>query len=138
MLVGAFLWALHVIAVGRVTPRRDPFLLATVQYFVCALLSLLAALALERWEWDGVLLAGPAILYAGVLSAGLGYTTQIVAQSHTTPARTAVILSSEAVFAAFFGWLLLGEGLTARQLLGCGLMLAGMVSAQISSTFTPS
>ncbi len=133
VLAGAFFWALHVIAVGRVTPGRDPFFLATVQYFVCALLSLLAALALERWEWNGVLLAGPAILYTGVLSAGLGYTTQIVAQRHTTPARAAIILSSEAVFAALSGWLLLSEGLTTRQLLGCGLMLAGMLLAQTSS-----
>jgi len=131
VLVSAFLWAFHVIAVGRVAPGRDPFLLATVQYFVCALLSLPAALALERWEWSGMLLAGPAILYAGAISAGLSYTTQIVAQPHTTPARAAIILSGEAVFATLFGWLLLGEGLTARQLLGCGLMLAGMLLAQI-------
>jgi len=133
VLTGAFLWACHVIAIGRMAPGRDPFFLAMVQYFVCALLSLLAALALERWEWEGVLLAGPAILYAGVFSAGLGYTIQIVAQRHATPARAAIILSSEAVFAAFFGWLLLGEGLTAHQLLGCGLMLAGMILAQTSS-----
>jgi len=133
VLLSAFLWAFHVIAVGRVATGRDPFLLATVQYFVCALLSLPAALALERWEWSGVLLAGPAVLYAGVLSTGLSYTAQIVAQLHTTSARAAIILSSEAIFAALFGWLLLGEELTAHQLLGCGLMLAGMLLAQTSS-----
>jgi drug/metabolite transporter (DMT)-like permease len=61
----------------------------------------------------------------------LGYTGQVVAQRRTTPARAAIILSMEAVFAAFFGWLLLGERLTAQQLLGCGLMLAGMLLAQV-------
>ena len=133
VLVSAFLWASHVIAIGRITPGRDPLRLALVQYFVCALLSLLAALVVERWRWDGLLLAGPAILYTGVLSAGLGYTGQVVAQRRTTPARAAIILSMEAVFAALFGNLLLGERLTAQQLLGCGLMLAGMLLAQVSS-----
>jgi drug/metabolite transporter (DMT)-like permease len=137
VLAGAFLWALHVIAIGRITPGRDPLRLALVQYFVCAALSLLAALVLERGTWDGVLLAGPAILYTGILSTGLGYTGQVVAQRRTTPARAAIILSMEAVFAVLFGNLLLGERLTPQQLLGCGLMLAGMLLAQVSS-FTPS
>ena len=133
VLVSAFLWASHVIAIGRITPGRDPLRLALVQYFVCVLLSLLAALALERGMWDGLLLAGPAILYTGILSTGLGFTSQVVAQRRTTPARAAIILSMEAVFAALFGWLLLGERLTAQQLLGCGLMLAGMLLAQVAS-----
>ncbi len=133
VLVSAFLWASHVIAIGRITPGRDPLRLALVQYFVCALLSLLAALVVERWRWDGLLLAGPAILYTGILSAGLGYTAQVVAQRRTTPGRAAIILSMEAVFAALFGNLLLGERLTPQQLLGCGLMLAGMLLAQVSS-----
>ncbi len=133
VLFSAFLWAFHVIAVGRVATGRDPFLLAMVQCFVCALLSLPAALALERWEWSGMLLAGPAIFYAGAISTGLGYTTQIVAQPRTTPAHAVIILSGEAVFAAFFGWLLLGEELTVHQLCGCGLMLAGILLAQTSS-----
>jgi drug/metabolite transporter (DMT)-like permease len=131
VLAGAFLWASHVIAIGRIAPGRDPLRLAMVQYFVCATLSLLAALALERWTWGGVLLAGPAIVFTGVLSTALGYTTQVIAQRHTPPTHAAIILSSEAVFAAFFGWLLLGETLTIQQLVGCGLMLAGMVVAQM-------
>ncbi|MDY6876326.1 MAG: DMT family transporter [Chloroflexota bacterium] len=133
VLGGAFLWALHVIAIGRIVPGRDPLRLALVQYFVCALFSLLVALALERETWDGVLLAGPAILYTGILSTGLGYTGQVVAQRRTTPARAAIILSMEAVFAVLFGWLLLGERLAARQFLGCGLMLVGMVVAQLGT-----
>jgi len=137
VLAGAFLWASHVIAIGRITPGRDPLRLALVQYFVCATLSLLAALVLERGTWDGILLAGPAILYTGILSTGLGYTGQVVAQRRTTPARAAIILSMEAVFAALFGNLLLGERLTPQQLLGCGLMLAGMLLAQVASS-TPS
>lgn len=131
VLLGALMWALHVIAIGKIAPGRDPLHLALIQYAVCALLSLILSLTLEGQAWGSLLLVGPAVLYAGVLSTGLAYTGQIVAQRHTTPAHAAIILSMESAFAAFFGWLLLGETLTPWQLLGCGLMLAGMLLAQV-------
>jgi drug/metabolite transporter (DMT)-like permease len=133
VLAGAFLWALHVIAVGRLVPGRDPLRLALIQYAVCGLLSAVAALAIERETWGGIPLAVPAILYAGVLSTGLAYTGQIVAQRHVPPAHTAVIMSMESIFAALSGWLMLDERLTGQQLAGCGLMLAGMLLAQVGT-----
>lgn len=133
VLAGAFLWALHVIAVGRFAPGHDPLRLALVQYAVCGLLSGGAALALEWGTWNNLAAAMPAILYAGVLSTGLAYTGQIVAQRHAPPADAAIIMSMESVFAALAGWLMLGEHLTSQQLVGCGLVLAGMLLAQISA-----
>jgi drug/metabolite transporter (DMT)-like permease len=127
----ALMWGFHVVAIGRVAPRRDPLRLAFLQYAICALLSLPAALVLEPGTWGGLLLVIPATLYAGVLSIGLGYTTQIIAQRHTTPTHAAIILSTESVFAALAGWLVLGESLSGKQLLGCGLMLTGMLLAQV-------
>jgi len=108
------MWALHVIAIGLVAPGRDPLRLAFLQYATCALLSLPAALVLEPGTWGGLLLVIPAILYAGILSLGLGYTTQVVARRHTTPMHAAIILSTESVFAALAGWLVLGESLSAE------------------------
>jgi drug/metabolite transporter (DMT)-like permease len=131
ILLGALVWALHVIAVGRFAPGRDPLRLALVQYTVCSLLSVPTALLLEPGTWPGLLLAAPAVLYSGFLSIGLGYTGQIVAQRHTSPTHAAIILSLESVFAALSGWLALGEALSTRQLTGCGLMLAGMLLAQV-------
>jgi drug/metabolite transporter (DMT)-like permease len=131
VLISALVWALHVIAVGRFVRGRDPLRLALVQYAVCSLLSIPATLLLEPGTWSGLLLAVPAVLYAGVLSIGLGYTGQIVAQQHTSPTHAAIILSLESVFAALSGWLVLGEALAPRQLVGCGLMLAGMLLAQV-------
>jgi drug/metabolite transporter (DMT)-like permease len=131
VLIGAVVWALHVIAIGHLAPGRDPLRLALVQYALCSLISLLAALILESGTWPGLLLAGPAVLYAGVLSIGLGYTGQLVAQRHTSPTHAAIILSLEFVFAALSGWIVLGEALTPRQLIGCGVMLAGMVCTQL-------
>ena len=127
----AFVWALHVIAIGRVTPGRDALRLALFQYLVCALLSVPVALLVEPGTWAGLVFAVPAVLYAGVVSIGLGYTAQVVPQRHTTPSHAAIILSAESVFAALTGWLVLGEALSPRQLVGCGLMLTGMLLAQL-------
>ena len=88
---------------------------------------------LEWGSWDGVLKAAPSILYAGVFSTGLAYTGQVVAQRHAPAADAAIILSMESVFAALSGWLALGETLTEQQLVGCALMFAGMLLAQLPS-----
>ena len=131
VLGSAAVWALHVIAIGRIAPGRDPLRLALIQFVVCSLLSFPAALLLEPGSWLGLPLAAPAILYAGVLSIGLGYTGQIVAQRAVGSTRAAIILSTESVFAALFGWLVLGEALKPQQLVGCGFMLAGMLLARL-------
>ncbi len=135
VLGSAVIWALHVIAIGQIAPGRDPLRLALLQFAVCSLLSLPASLVLEPGTWPGLLLAVPAVLYAGVLSIGLGYTGQVVAQRHAKPTHAAIILSLESLFAALFGWLILGEALSPLQLLGCGLMLTGMLLAQLPVTF---
>ena len=126
----ALLWTLHVVAVGKIAPGRDPLFLAITQYLTCAALSLPFALALEGGTAAGLRAAAPAILYTGLLSTALGYTGQVVAQRYAPATHAAIILSGEAVFAALFGWWLLGERMTARQLVGSGLMLAGMLLAQ--------
>lgn len=131
VLGSAAIWALHVIAIGRIAPGRDPLRLALVQFVVCSLLSFVTAVTLEPATWAGLLLAGPAVVYTGVLSIGLGYTGQVVAQRHTDPTHAAIILSLESAFAALFGWLILGEALLPQQLTGCGLMLGGMLLAQL-------
>jgi drug/metabolite transporter (DMT)-like permease len=131
VLLGAFMWALHVIVMGRVAPGQDPIRLAAAQYVVCALLCTVSAAVLEWGLWDNVLKAAPSILYAGVMSTGLAYTLQIVGQRHAPPADAAIIMSSEAVFAALAGWLVLGEAMTTQQTLGCALMLGGMLLAQL-------
>jgi drug/metabolite transporter (DMT)-like permease len=133
VLLGAFVWAMHVIAVGRLAPGQDPLKLAATQYVVCALLCATMALVLEWGKWGNVLKAAPSILYAGVFSTGLAYTGQVVAQRHAPAADAAIIMSMESVFAALSGWLVLDETLTGQQLVGCALMFAGMLLAQLPS-----
>ena len=132
-LVGAVFWALHVILIGRLAQRVDVLRLALMQYLVCGLLSLTTGLLFESSTAPGLVSAWWAILYTGVLSVGLGYTLQVIGQQHAPAADASVILSGEAVFAALAGWLILDERLTPWQLLGCALMLAGMLLAQAST-----
>jgi drug/metabolite transporter (DMT)-like permease len=129
-LAGAVLWALHVIFTGRLVQRLDVLHFAVGQYLVCGLASLALGLVFEAKALPALVEYSWAIAYAGLISVGLGYTLQAVGQRIAPPADAAIILSLEAVFAALAGWIFLGELLTPPQLLGCGIMLAGMLLAQ--------
>lgn len=128
--LGAVFFAMHVILIGWLVKRVHVYQLAVYQYFICGLLSLSIGLAFETNSIQGWLQSGWSMVYTGVLSVGVGYTLQAAGQRIAPPADAAIILSMEAVFAALFGWLLLGELLTVTQLLGCGFMLVGMLLAQ--------
>ena len=131
-LLGAVFWALHVQIIGRLSRRHDPYAIACGQFAVCAVLSLIGALLLERTTWPAIRAAALPILYTGLLSVTVAYTLQVVAQRRAPPAHAAVILSLEAVFAVLGGWLALGETLALRALLGCATMLAGMLLSQLA------
>ncbi len=130
-ILGAFFWAGHVLVIGYFSPRASAIRLAIGQFAVCSVLSLLTAVVFETIRLPDILQAAVPILYGGLASVGIAYTLQVVAQKNAHPAHAAIILSLEAVFAALGGWLLLGEVLSARGLLGCGLMLAGMLLSQL-------
>ena len=132
-LAGAFFWAGHVLLIGWLSPRLDALKLSAVQFAVCSLLSLVTAFCTETVSLAGILRAAHPILYGGLISVGIAYTLQVVAQRDAHPAHTAIILSAEGVFAALGGWWLLGEVLGPRGLLGCGLMLAGMLFSDLWS-----
>ncbi len=131
VLAGAFFWTAHVRLLGWLSPRTDPLALSCVQFAVCALLSGIAAALSEPLALGALLAAGLPILYGGLLSVGVAYTLQVVAQRRAPPAHAAVLLSLETVFAALGGALMLGERLGPRGLLGCALMFAGMICSQV-------
>ncbi len=130
-LLGACCWAVHVLLVGALASRYDAIRVAFVQFVVCAVISLILALIFEEVRWEAIHLALPAVLYGGLLAVGVGFTLQVVAQKDAITSHAAVILSLEAVFAALFAWAILDETLSLRGLLGCALMLSGMLVAQL-------
>ncbi len=130
VLASAFFWALHVHIIGWLSPRHNPYRLACLQFATCSLLSLAAALLTETIELAAIRAAAGPILYAGLMSVGIAYTLQVIAQRRARPAHAAIILSLETVFAVLGGWLILDESLSARGLTGCVLMLGGMIVSQ--------
>ncbi len=134
VFISAIFWAIHVHIIDRFTVQVPSLPLAHVQFLTCALLSLLVAVWVEPLQGGALLLAWKPILYAGLFSTGVAYTLQVVAQKEAHPTHAAILLSLEAVFAALGGWGLLAEVLNARQLLGCSLMLIGMMLSQLQIT----
>lgn len=136
-IIGAVLWALHVVIVGRAVKHVDVLVFSVGQYFVAGALNVVIGLVLEGDTLPGLAVCWWTVVYVGVVSVAIGYTLQAVGQKHAPAADAAIILSMEAVFAALFGYLLLHEVLTSRQLLGCALIFAAMLVVQFKEAASP-
>jgi drug/metabolite transporter (DMT)-like permease len=131
VLCSALFWALHIIVVGYVSPRIDALIFSFTQFLLCGIFSLAGAFIFETPQWSGIGQAAIPILYGAILSVGVAYTLQVVAQREAPPSHAVIILSMEGAFAALGGALVLGEILTGRQMFGCFLMLSGMLLSQL-------
>jgi len=131
VLVCAVLWAFQILVIDHVAQRGDPVRIAAVQFAVCTGLSAVAAGWFEPCTMAAVRAGAGAVAYAGIFSVGVALTMQEVCQKRCPAGPAAVMMSMEAVFAALTGYVVLGQTLTPRALLGCGLMLAGMLMVQL-------
>lgn len=132
VIASAFFWAVHVILVGTMVSRtRAPLVVAVVQFFTCAVAGLIVGLIVEQPHLSDFMGAAFGILYAGILSVGIAFTLQVVAQRYTPAADTAIILSSETVFAALAGFIFLNERLNPLQITGAGLILFSILAVEL-------
>ncbi|MGC5583998.1 DMT family transporter [Ornithinimicrobium sp. W1665] len=127
VLIGALFWALHILVIDHFVRTVDALKLSAAQFAACALLSAGAAVMVEERPFAGFAPALWAVLYGGLFAVGVAYTLQVVAQQHAKPSHAALILSLEAVFGALGGWLLLGEVMSGRMLLGAALVMTGIL-----------
>ena len=102
-----------------------------VQFSVVAILSLIGMFLFESPSWSSIVSAAVPILYAGIFSSGIAYTLQMVGQKYAEPVVATIVMSLEAVFAALSGWLILHEKLKGRDLIGCVLVFAAVILAQL-------
>ena len=129
--VCAVLFTGHILCCDHFSRQSDPVRLSAVQFLTVALISGVIALIVEEPSWDKIRSAAVPILYCGVISGGVGYTLQMVAQRITEPTVASLLMSFEAVFAALSGALLLHERMSARELIGCIIMFAAIILVQL-------
>lgn len=131
LFIGSIMWAMHIIAVAKFAKNSDTLVLISTQFFVTFFISLIFAFIFEEINISDIEKAIIPILYAGVLSGGVGFSLQIVGQKYTNPTVASLILSLESVFAAIGGALILNEVLTTRELIGCIIIFVAVIFAQI-------
>lgn len=131
ILISSFFFAIHIMIIDHYSPKCDGVRMSCVQFLVCGVFSAIMAFIFETPTVGGIMQGWLPLLYAGVLSCGLGYTLQIIGQKHTDPTVASLILSLESVFSVIAGWLILRETLSGREFFGCALMLAAIMLAQM-------
>ena len=136
----AFLFAVHILAVDHFTAKADGLRLSALQFLVCGLLSGLFSVFTDLRtagsiaEFSNRVFTSGAwfcILYAGIVSSGAGYTLQVVGQKNVHPTVASLLMSLESVFSVLFGWLLLSERMSSRELAGCALVFAAVIFSQL-------
>lgn len=132
LIVGAFFWAGHILVVDKFVHTTSPLKFSLIQFVICGILSLIFAFILEDIEFSAIKSAGIPILYGGIMSVGVAYTCQILGQKESDPTFASIVFSTESVFSAIGGALLLNEIMSGRGYLGCVLIFIGIVLSQLN------
>lgn len=135
LIIGAFFWAGHILVVDKFVHTTSPLKFSLVQFLICGFLSLFFALILEDIQFSAIKSAGIPILYGGVMSVGVAYTCQILGQKNSDPTFASIVFSTESVFSAIGGALLLNEIMSGRGYFGCVLIFIGIVLSQLNTDF---
>jgi len=134
MLLCAVCFTFHILIIDRFTEKVDGVELSCTQFLFCSIFSAAGMLLSESPQWADFAACAVPLLYVGILSSGVGYTLQILAQKDSNPTVVSLLMSLESVFATVFGALILHEVLSGRELFGCGLMLVAVVLAQLPAS----
>ena len=131
VMLCALAFSFHILIIDHFSPMVDGVRMACIQFAVVAVLCGIPALILEQPSLSSLVDAWAPILYAGMLSSGVGYTLQIVAQKNYDPTIASLIMSLESVFSVLAGWVILKQALTPRELFGCALMFGAIILVQL-------
>ena len=137
ILVCAICFAIHILVIDHFSPKVDGVKLSCIQFFVAGIVSLIISPFADPALGFDLPLAGDIfaswfnILYAGIMSCGVAYTLQVLGQKETEPAVASMILCLESVFALLAGMILLGEIMSTRDIIGCVVMFAAIVVANL-------
>ena len=131
VMICAFIFSLHILIIDYFSPKVDGVKLSCIQFWVAGILCAVPMIISEKPTFEAVAAAWLPLLYAGVLSCGVAYTLQIIAQKNTDPTVASLILSMESVFAALAGWILINETLSPKEIFGCVLVFTAIILARL-------
>ena len=135
LFAGTIFWTAHIMWIDSSMAHDLPVLtFSAVQFAVAGVLSAIPAFLTETVSLSSIYDAGIPILYTGIMSTGVAYTCQVIGQKHADPTAAAIVLSTEAVWAALGGAVILGETMSPAGIAGCALMMAGIVAAQLGGS----
>ncbi len=131
VLLCAIAFSFHILVIDYFSPRADGLIISCVQFLTAGMIAWILTLLFERPSMETIVAAAIPILYAGVMSCGVAYTLQVVAQKNVDPTIASLLMSLESVFSLLAGWVILGQRLSGRELGGCVLVFAAIILAQI-------
>ncbi len=131
LLLCSFMFSVHTLLIDKYSPVTNGIQLSSLQFFVAGIGSALIMFFKETIDLQAVLRAAPALAYSAFMACGVAYTLQVVGQKHVPAAQASLILSLESCIAALSGWIILGQKLSPKEILGCVLMFAAILLAQI-------
>lgn len=135
LIIGAVFWAIHILVIDKFVNDTSPLKFSMTQFLVCGILSITSALLTESIELSAIKSAGIPILYGGLMSVGVAYTCQILGQKKADPTFASIVFSTESVFSAIGGAIILHEIMTGRGYLGCVLIFIGIILSQLDMNF---
>ena len=136
VLIGALFWALHIIYIGKIIKQFNlPFFIALLQNLMVAALSFALVILFEEINFSKIKLEIVEILYAGILSGGVAFALQIFGQRNISTAPAAIIMSLEGVVAAISAWIILNQILGVNNIIGCTLILSGVLLSQLAPIY---
>ena len=136
VLIGALFWALHIIYIGKIINQFDlPFFIALMQNLIVATLSFVLVVIFEEFDFSKIKLETIEILYAGILSGGVAFALQLFGQRNISAAPAAIVMSLEGVIAAVAAWLILNQILGINNIIGCSLILGGILLSQLAPIY---
>ena len=131
VLLCAIAFSIHILVIDHFSPKVDGVKMSAIQFLTAAIISAVPTLLWEQPVFTEILQAWQPVLYAGVMSCGVAYTLQIIAQKNADPTVASLLLSLESVFTVLAGWVLLGQGLSLKELFGCVLIFCAIILAQL-------
>lgn len=131
VLICAILFSIHILIIDYFAPKADGVELSCIQFFVAGLITTIGAFLFEQPSASGIAAGIVPLAYAGILSCGAAYTFQIIGQKDTDPTIASLLLSLESVVSMLAGWVILGQALSRKELIGCGLVFGAVILVQL-------